>query len=194
MTSSLRFFTLIFILSYSCNSLSSDITDTYSDGQTLTTTTLNNIKSSVNSKQDKDSVTGINFSADSADYYSSTSTVSTVDSVSLTLPDAGYVMVSFSANVRITHTTTAIESIRFAITDDPAFINFNNETSMRFHSIAAATAGGDYYMPTATQRVYTIPSAGSYTFYVRTDSNQAATKITRYGYHNLQALFIPNTY
>lgn len=141
---------------------------------------------------DNSGLSGINFSSSIATTTAPT-TAANVDSVTLTVP-AGNILVSFSANVSINHTysaTTTTETLRFVITDDNTLNDFNNVPSMRILNVAPEAVSGIYQLSTSTQRVFNV-SAGTYTFYVRTVANTSS--MTKYSYHNLQALFIPNTY
>ena len=161
------------------------ITDTYTSGDTLTTTTLDNIKTAVN---DNDTRTGgvdfINSSLDIA----VTSTASTILSVAVTAPADGFVIVSFSSTARLNHVNGTNEYMRLWLADSPTSNTFDE--TWRYHRAGSALPSDTYWVTLHSQKVFEV-NAGTTTFYARGDSSASGGT---YRNSTLHAIFVPNRY
>ena len=126
----IRFVSCIGLLSISQLAYSADITDTYTTGDTLTSTTLNNIKSAVNSKQDRvsgvcapgsaigsvNSDGSVNCESDSDTTYSAGAGISISGQIISTVDDFVQVIAALDTNTTAANTWEDVAGMTISLT------------------------------------------------------------------------------
>ncbi len=121
-----------------------------------------------------------------------TNTTSSVLKLSLTVPAAGKIVVSFSAYYRMNHVSGTADTIELGVSDSgsssPSSLN-----SRRFLYLDTAFPSGNFFGSVAGGDVFVVTAGGTYTYYLLGLSDKAASTVNFYVSHPmLQALFIPN--
>jgi opacity protein-like surface antigen len=112
-------------------------------------------------------------------YRAITSTTTALDSISITVPGAGYIYVSGHTDFSINHTSGTLDQAHFQVATSVS-INYSNY-GFAHPTIASAAATGQYVIPTEVNRVFVAPTAGTYKFY--------AIGRMYYGFDNSDAFF-----
>lgn len=196
-----------------------EVTDTFTAGDTLTATKMNSIKTAVNDNDsritindgqittnqsdimDNKSVVAIDrTSYGSGDTAYLTQTVSTATSVSLNAPSAGKVIVSYSGEYSITHTSGTGDMFCIQMTPIPTVnpspgcdggiqLIVNKDTSHRYVAIPSTDPSRSFPGRIHTQQVFTVSGAGNHTYYLRGQSNSTGSNIYL-GQGNMIAYFV----
>ncbi len=163
--------------------------DSYSSGDPLTALDLNakfnEIKSTVNGN-----AAGVAFASSTLDVELSTST-SIIQSVPLSAPGPGLVIVSFSAFYIMIHTNGAQDQIEVGIAESSS-ATVSALASRRFLYLDSGFASGEFDGSVASHAVFEVPSAGNYIYYVLGVSNKASGSFVSHS--ATQAVFVPNSY
>lgn len=147
-------------------------------GETLTADIMNNIKTAVNDNAtDIESLQTIKSVAESAqvDGFSSvvltTTNLTTVHSVTITVPSNGIVLVSFSASARLIHPSKDINNIEQLSRLEYTILADETDTiipqSRQIISLPVTSGAGAFDLSMSSIRTFTVSSQGQHTFYVR---------------------------
>lgn len=185
---------IAFVFTLTCQLVvAGTISDTYETGNVLTQENMDNIKAAVNDNATKTGTAGVGF-ASSTDDFPLINVPSTIQSVTLTVPGPGFIIVSFSAYYRMFHTNGTRDSITVGISES---INgdLGNIASRRILLLDSGYPGGNFYNSVASHAVFTVAAAGTITYYVLGQSNKTVASTSFYVSHPAtQAIFVPNRY
>ena len=134
-------------------------------------------------------LSGVEFD-DSSSTIAVTSTESTVMSTEVTAPSDGYVIVSFSSAVYLTHVNGTRDTTRLWLSTDPSSEATFDETWRFFQVLAADTISGIRWSSLHSQAVFQV-TAGVSTFYARADAGASGAN---YRNTSMNAIFVPNHY
>ncbi|MBN1884695.1 MAG: hypothetical protein JW876_04125 [Candidatus Krumholzibacteriota bacterium] len=107
---------------------------------------------------------------------------------SISVPDAGYVLVLATAEVRVVHTGGVASEATFGVSDDAAGFPANQEASVYVGSSQASTT---LYLPVTCHGLFEVSGAGTYTYYLLGDEvsgNLAAWEM------QLTLVYLPGSY
>ncbi len=190
------------------------ITDTYTTGDTLTATKMDNIKAAINDNDIRINTNatdiGILQSNKSAaesnqvDVFSSkvltTNNLTTVSSITITAPSNGIILVLFSAFGRLIHPSingnndNVLTQLQYAIlTDDTGTII---PQFRQIITLPVTSSTGAYDLSMSSNRTFTVSSQGQYTFHVRAKVTDHPSTVGQGFFHTvmnptMQAVFIP---
>ena len=127
-------------------------------------------------------------------FLSNTTANQTVDSVSISVPAAGKIVVQSSGYANFSHIIGTTENIGFNVLTNPTSDIFVSGVSSFKISSQAPTAL-DYREPFANLRIFDAPSAGTYKFYLVVGQFSGSDiGSTNVGYPALVATYYPTTY
>ena len=112
-----------------------------------------------------------------------------IASRSITTPAAGYVLVIGTAQFSTPH-TAAIEYINIGVSDDISSLPGNQDVTLYLPS---ALPAGSYYYPVSVHGLFSVASAGTYTYYLLGNPSAASQTWTAYDIQ-LTLLYIPTSY
>ena len=107
---------------------------------------------------------------------------------SIVVPDAGYVLVLATAEVRVVHTGGVASEATFGVSDDAAGFPANQEASVYVGSSQASTT---LYLPVTCHGLFEVSGAGTYTYYLlgeEVSGNLAAWEM------QLTLVYLPGSY
>lgn len=139
---------------------------------------------------------GVAYAADELATITLTSTITefTPVTVTLTPPGPGYIIVSFSADYKISHALNAIDELQVAITDGTANV-FTGLASRRYTSIDATIPTALFYGSVSTQAIYPVTTTASKKFRILVQSNKLTTAANSSLFRPVvSAIFVPNAY
>lgn len=175
---------------------------TFSGGQTLTATDLNSNFSAVKTAVDdnagrvaalENSRPGVEFTDGTSTSLPTDGSVVEVARTTVTAPAAGYVLVEASGYFAIGHVGGATSLARTSVSDSATpSITFLGAAQ---HGMPSGAAGGTYKAPLSGSHVFSVASAGTYTFYLYADLFYIGSGGNATVYHPfLHAVYLPARY
>ncbi|MCW9013781.1 MAG: hypothetical protein OQL06_08365 [Gammaproteobacteria bacterium] len=141
---------------YSQSIVAGDITTPFATGDTLTAARMEEIRDAINANMPVARCSNSVFST------GLTTTVSDITSVSVTVNGPGTVMVTGSTSLSVTSTGAVWEGdIYISDTSDTS-----NSNARRQWWVPAGMPNGSTATPAQVQTTFTVPSAGTYTYYL----------------------------
>jgi len=124
-----------------------------------------------------------------------TNTTTTIQSVRITVPGPGQVIVSFSAYYRILHTTGTIDQFDIGIAATEGVAIDNTLASKRSIYIDSGIASGNFFASISSHAVFGVSVGGVYDYFILGKSNKGVATSSLYVSHPAtQAIFVPKNY
>ncbi|MCI0531005.1 MAG: hypothetical protein L0Y74_03535 [candidate division Zixibacteria bacterium] len=124
--------------------------------------------------------------------------INALDSISITVPTAGYVLVLGSLSAAISHTTGGEDEVYFQLMDTPGSISYGTSGFALYRvpgALPTATGPSDNYCQYLDlSRVFTVASAGTYKYFLNAEVNSGWDALDRFINAHLSAVFIPTAY
>ena len=119
----------------------------------------------------------------------------TIQSVSVSAPGPGYILVSFSTTYRLNHTNGTSDLIEIGISDTET-TTIALLPSRRFVFLDSGFASGNFYGTIASDQVFEVSTGGTYTYHVLGRSDKAPPGSASFSVSRpaTQAVFVPNRY
>src|SRR5574341_141489 len=120
-----------------------------------------------------------------------TTTTTAYDTVSITAPNAGYIIVIAHASFFVDHTNGAEDLVRMSISSTSGSIDFNNSALWRGNTQNPTNTGADEYLTLSCTKVEAV-TAGSHTYFLNSDqfSGSGGSILRRH----MTAMFFPTAY
>jgi hypothetical protein len=109
----------------------------------------------------------------------------------ITVPRGGYIMAIGSATFAIDHGISGSNYVNLACSDQPDNLNGSYEQSCGFGSSAHA---GLYFLTATCQRLFTVPTSGTYTYYLISQKEGSGSGSADIYNKQLRLIYIPSSY
>ena len=109
---------------------------------------------------------------------------------SITVPASGYVLVMSSCQLTLIHSTGTASRAELGVSDNNTSFPYNQDIMA---GLPGGAASGTYYIPVTTHGLFTVASAGTYTYYFLGDLFDAAANFRSWD-PQLTLVYIPTAY
>jgi len=109
----------------------------------------------------------------------------------ITVPRGGYIVAIGSASFGIDHGISGSNWVNLACSDQPDDLNGSYEQTCGFGSSADA---GLYFLTSTCQRLFTVPTSGTYTYYLISQKDGNGSGTANIFNKQLRLIYIPSSY